>query len=181
MRLNSLELIADNESFHRMLTEGISVSYNHDGDERGDLVWLVDFDCPENNEFLVINQFTVIENSINKRPDIVLFINGIPLVVIELKNPVDEQATIRSAYKQLQTYKSKIPTLFTTNSILVVSDGLEAKAGSLSAGFSRFMSWKTSDGRQEASHLVSELETLIKGMLNQNTLLDLIRHFIVFE
>lgn len=123
-RLNSPELIANNEAFHRMLTEGINVSYQKDGADRGDLVWLVDFSNPENNEFLVINQFTVIENNVNKRPDIILFINGLPLVVIELKNPADESATLKSAFKQLQTYKQAIPGMFTYNGFMVISDGL---------------------------------------------------------
>jgi len=180
-RLNSPELIANNEAFHRMLTEGIKVSYQKDGNSRGDLVWLIDFKNPGNNDFLVTNQFTVIENDINKRPDIILFVNGLPLVIIELKNPADENATVRSAYRQLQTYKQAIPSLFTYNGFMVISDGLEARAGSLSAGFSRFMTWKSSDGKIEASPLIGQLETLIKGILNKETLLDLIRHFIVFE
>jgi len=180
-RIHSPELLTNNESFHRMLTEGVKVSYQKDGSQRGDLVWLVDFSHPENNDFVVANQFTVIENGVNKRPDVVLFVNGLPLVVIELKNAADENASVKSAYKQLQTYKATIPSLFTTNGLMIISDGLEAKAGSLSAGLSRFMAWKTADGKEEASHLVSQLETLMKGMLNKATLLDLIRHFIVFE
>ena len=181
LRLNSPELIANNESFHRMLTEGIKVNYQKDGSSRGDLVWLIDFKNPENNDFLVTNQFTVIENDINKRPDIILFVNGLPLVIIELKNPVDENATARSAYRQLQTYKQTIPGLFAYNGFMVISDGLEARAGSLSAGFNRFMTWKSSDGKVEASPLIGQLETLIKGILKKETLLDLIRHFVVFE
>ncbi len=180
-RLNSPELIANNEAFHRMLTEGINVSYRKDGNSRGDLVWLIDFKNPDNNEFLVANQFTVIENNVNKRPDVILFINGLPLVVIELKNPADENATINSAFQQLQTYKQAIPSLFNYNGFMIISDGLEARAGSISAGLSRFMAWKTADGKVEASPLIGQLETLIKGMLNKKTLLDLIRHFIVFE
>ncbi len=180
-RINSPELLANNEAFHRMLTEGINVSYQKEGHQRGDLVWLVDFETPENNEFIVANQFTVIENGNNKRPDVILFVNGIPLVVIELKNPADENATIKSAFKQLQTYKEIIPSLFTYNGLMIISDGLEAKAGSLSAGLTRFMAWKSADGKEEASNLVSQLETLINGMLNKETLLDLIRHFVVFE
>ncbi|MGB3459738.1 MAG: HsdR family type I site-specific deoxyribonuclease [Halobacteriota archaeon] len=181
LRLNSPELIANNEAFHKMLTEGIKVSYQKDGADRGDLVWLLDSKNPQNNDFLVTNQFTVIENEENKRPDVILFVNGLPLVVIELKNPADENATVKSAYKQLQTYKQAIPGLFTYNGFMVVSDGLEAKAGSLSAGFSRFMAWKSSDGKTVASARIGQLETLIKGMLNKRTLLDLIRHFIVFD
>ncbi|WP_366924854.1 type I restriction endonuclease subunit R [Metallumcola ferriviriculae] len=180
-RLSSPELIANNEAFHRMLTEGINVSVQKNGNDRGDLVWLVDFNQPENNEFIITNQFTVIENGVNKRPDIILFVNGLPLVVIELKNPADENATVKSAFKQFQTYMETIPSLFTYNSIMVISDGLEAKAGSLSAGLSRFLTWKSSDGKTEASPLIGQLETLIKGMLNKETLLDLISHFIVFE
>lgn len=180
-RISSPELLANNEVFHRLLTEGVPVSAHLDGDERGGRVWLIDFAKPENNEFVVANQFTVIENHQNKRPDLVLFVNGIPLVVIELKNAVDENATIKTAYQQLETYKHTIPGLFGPNAFLVVSDGLEAKAGSLSAGFSRFMAWKSADGKAEASHLVSQLEVLINGMLNRATLLDLLRHFIVFE
>jgi type I restriction enzyme R subunit len=128
-----------------------------------------------------LNQFTIIENHSNKRPDVILFVNGLPLVVIELKNPADENATIHSAFKQIQTYKQAIPALFTYNGFLVISDGLEAKSGSISAGFSRFMAWKTADGKVEASLLIGQLETLIRGMLDKKTLLDLIRHFIVFE
>lgn len=180
-RISSPELITNNETFHRMLTEGIKVTYQKDGNTRGDLVWLIDFNEPENNDFVVLNQYTIIENNVNKRPDVILFINGLPLVVIELKNAADENATIHSAFKQLQTYKQAIPTLFTYNAFLVISDGLEAKAGTISAGFSRFMAWKSADGANEASHLVGQLETLIQGMLNKKTILDLIRHFIVFE
>ena len=180
-RLKSPELIANNEAFHRMLTEGIKVTYQKDGNNRGDLVWLIDFKNPENNDFIVANQFTVIENNVNKRPDVILFVNGLPLVLIELKNPADENATVRSAFKQLQTYKQAIPSLFTYNGLMIISDGLEAKVGSISAGFTRFMAWKTSDGKVEASPLIGQLETLIKGMLDKKTLLDLIRHFIVFE
>ena len=196
-RIHSPELLTNNETFHRLLTEGVKVSYQHEGNERGDIVWLIDFDHPENNEFVVANQFTVIENNQKKRPDIVVFINGLPVVVTELKNAADENATMQSAFKQLETYKQSIPSLFTYNALLVISDGLEAKAGSLSAGLSRFMTWKTADGvgahgmRPDGVHdthegvcdtpLRPELETLIKGMLNKRTLLDLVRHFVVFE
>ncbi|WP_028786960.1 type I restriction endonuclease subunit R [Terrimonas ferruginea] len=180
-RIASPELIANNETFHRLLTEGISVTIQKDGEERGDRVWLIDFDNPHNNEFLVVNQFTIIENGHNKRPDVLLFINGIPLVLMELKNAGDEKATIDSAHRQVDTYKNIIPGLFTYNGFVVISDGLEARVGSLSAGLSRYMAWKSADGKVEASHLVSQLETLIQGMLNKETLIDLLRHFIVFE
>ena len=181
LRIASPDLLSNNEAFHRMLTEGVSVSVHKEGAERGELVWLVDFDNPLNNDFTVINQYTIVENSHNKRPDILLFVNGLPLVIIELKNAVDENATVQSAFRQMETYKETIPSLFTYNSIIVISDGLEARAGSLSAGFSRMMAWKSADGKAEASRLVSQLEVLIKGMLNKETLLDLIRSFTVFE
>lgn len=180
-RIASPDVLANNETFHRLLTEGVKVTYQKDGHPRGDFVWLLDFKNPDNNEFLVANQFTVIENGHNKRPDVILFVNGIPLVVIELKNPADENATIGSAFKQLETYKALVPGLFTYNGFLVISDGLEARAGSLSAGRSRFLAWKTADGKEEASPHIGQLETLIQGMLNPHTLLDLIRHFTVFE
>lgn len=180
-RTHSPELLTNNESFHRLLTEGIKVSYQKDGQQRGDLVWLIDFNTPENNDFIVANQFTVVEDGVNKRPDVILFVNGIPLVVIELKNAADENATIKSAFRQIETYKAVIPSLFTYNAFTIISDGLEARAGTLSSGMSRFMAWKSADGKEEASHLVSQMETLINGMLNKETLLDLIRHFIVFE
>ena len=180
-RIASPELLSNNETFHRLLTEGIPVSKRVDGADRGDRVWLIDFKNPHNNDFVVANQFTIIENGNNTRPDIILFVNGIPLVVIELKNAADETTTINSAFKQVETYKAIIPNLFTYNGFVVISDGLEAKAGSISSGFSRFMSWKSADGKAEASHLVSQLETLIQGMLNKETLIDLLRHFIVFE
>lgn len=181
LRIASPDLLSNNETFHRMLTEGVSVSVHREGAERGELVWLVDFDNPLNNDFTVVNQYTIVENNHNKRPDILLFVNGLPLVIIELKNAVDENATVQSAFRQMETYKETIPSLFTYNSIIVISDGLEARAGSLSAGFSRMMAWKSADGKAEASRLVSQLEVLIKGMLNKDTLLDLIRSFTVFE
>lgn len=181
MRIASPDLLANNESFHRLLTEGIPVTKRVDGQERGDRVFLVDFENPSHNEFLVVNQFTIVESGVNKRPDIILFVNGLPLVVIELKNAVNEKTTVGAAFRQIETYKAMIPSLFTFNSFSVISDGLEAKAGSISAGLSRFMAWKSIDGTIEASHLISQLDTLIKGMLNPSTLLDLIRHFIVFE
>ena len=181
LRIGTPDLLANNEAFHRMLTEGITVSYQKNGNSRGDLVWLIDWHSPDNNDFVVLNQFTIIENHQNKRPDVILLVNGLPLVVIELKNPVDENATLQTAFKQIQTYKQTIPSLFTYNSFVIISDGLEAKAGTISAGFSRFMAWKSADGKLEASRLVGQLEILIVGMLGQKTLLDLIRHFVVFE
>jgi len=181
LRIASPDTLANNEAFHRLLTEGVPVSTYQDGMERGERVWLVDFEDPWNNEFTVVNQFTIIENGHNRRPDVLLFVNGLPLVVIELKNAADENATIESAYRQIETYKQQIPSLFTYNELIIISDGLEARAGSLSAGFSRFTAWKSEDGEHIASPLMSQLEVLINGMLEKDTLLDLIRSFIVFE
>ncbi|AQX49237.1 type I restriction endonuclease subunit R [Elizabethkingia anophelis] len=181
LRIASPDVLSNNETFHRLLTEGIPVTKRVDGLERGDRVFLIDFENPLNNEFLVVNQFTIVENGVNKRPDIILFVNGLPLVVIELKNATDEKTTVNAAYRQLETYKAMIPSLFKFNAFSVISDGLEAKAGTISAGLSRFMAWKSHDGNTEASKTTSQLETLTKGMLNPTTLLDLVRHFIVFE
>lgn len=181
LRVATPDLVQTNENFHRFLTEGITLDVRHEDGERGKTIWLVDFENPSNNEFVVCNQFTVIENNQNKRPDIVLFVNGLPLVVFELKNPTDEKATVQKAFQQLQNYKTAIPSLFYYNAFLIASDGLEAKAGTISSALSRFMAWKTADGKKEASHLVSQMITLIDGMLNKETLLDLIRYFIVFE
>ena len=181
LRISSPDVLANNEAFHRLLTEGVPVSVHKEGVERGERVWLVDFNDPWNNEFTVVNQFTIIENGHNRRPDALLFVNGLPLVIFELKNAVDENATIQSAYRQIETYKQQIPSLFTYNALVVISDGLEARAGSLSAGFSRYTAWKSEDGENIASHLVSELEALVNGMLNKDTLLDLVQSFTVFE
>lgn len=181
LRIASPDTLANNEAFHRLLTEGVPVSTYQDGIERGERVWLVDFEDPWNNEFTVVNQFTIIENGHNRRPDVLLFVNGLPLVIIELKNAADENATIESAYRQIETYKQQIPSLFTYNELIIISDGLEARAGSLSAGFSRFTAWKSEDGEHIASPMMSQLEVLINGMLEKDTLLDIIRSFTVFE
>lgn len=282
VRIGSPDLLNNNEAFHRFLTEGVPVIYQKNGEEKNDIVSLIDFANPLNNEFLVVNQYTIIEKNNNKRPDVLLFVNGIPLVVIELKNAADENATIRKAYEQLQTYKATIPSLFTYNALCIISDGHECKAGTLSASFSRFMAWpvcvqrtgrKTADGKyyvyvlecdngsyyigqteniekryeehfsgngakwtkthkplqiihfeeyntrdeavkresdlktgfgrkwikreiaagrnciykpytekiDYASRFAPQIETLVKGMLNPTTLLDLVRNFVVFE
>ena len=183
LRTFSVSMIENNESFHRMLTEGIDVKFNvGEGKARTEKVWLVDFTNPDNNEFLAVNQFTVIENHNNKRPDIVLFINGLPLVVIELKNPIDENADVKAAFNQLQTYKQLIPSLFAYNAFLVASDGWFAKVGTITSDYARFMEWKTADGETIVDAKVEpELEPMMKGLFNKKTLLDIIRHFIVFE
>lgn len=180
--------VASNEAFYQMLTEGITEDRQKNGETIGVKVRLIDFDTPLDNDFVVCNQFTVTDRNplsghgaVTKRPDIVLFVNGLPLVVIELKNPTDENATPRKAFDQLQTYKEVIPKLFCYNGLLVASDGLDAEAGSLTAGWSRFMAWKTVDGKKEDATTTPQLETLIKGMLRPDVLLELVRHFSVFE
>ena len=179
-RSESQNLLYENERFHKMLTDGIDVPFRKDGEERYEKVWLFDFDNPENNEFLAINQFTVIENNYERRPDVVLFVNGIPLVVIELKNPASENATILDAYNQFQTYKEQIPALFKYNEILVISDGLQAKAGTITSEFERFMQWKTIDGEKPSDKL-TQIEVLLRGMFQKERFLDIVRNFIVFE
>lgn len=180
-RAGTPDLVVSNETIHQLLTNGVEITYNSKDGERGDKCWLIDFENIHNNEFVVCNQFTVTDGNQNKRPDVILFINGLPLVVIELKNAVDETATLRKAYTQLTNYYTAIPSLFHYNSFVIASDGLEAKAGTISSAFSRFMAWKTADGKTEASRLTSQLLTIIDGMLNKETLLELIRHFIVYE
>ena len=181
LRIASPDVLANNEAFHRLLTEGVPVTVQVGGESRGDFVRLVDFDAVDTNDFVVVNQFTITHNHQTKRPDVVVFVNGLPLVVIELKNAADESASVNSAYCQLETYMQAIPSLFTFNAFSVISDGLEARAGTISAGLSRFMMWKSADGVAEASRLQSQLEVLIAGMLNRETLLDLVRSFVVFE
>ncbi len=183
LRTFSVSMMENNESFHRMLTEGIDVKFNvGEGKARTEKVWLIDFTNPDNNEFLAVNQFTIVENHNNKRPDLVLFINGLPLVVIELKNPIDENADVKAAFNQLQTYKQLIPSLFAYNAFLIASDGWFAKIGTITSDYARFMEWKTADGETIVDAKVEpELEPMIKGLFNKKTLLDIIRHFIVFE
>lgn len=181
VNLPSQNLVDNNELFHTLLTDGIEVEVMGTEGIKGEKVRLVDFENTEENEFVACNQFTVIENNINKRPDVILFVNGLPLVVIELKNPTDENATVHKAFTQLQNYKNAIPSLFYYNALLIASDGLDAKVGTISADYSRFMAWKSVDGVKEDSATVPQIETMIRGMLNKKVLLDLARHFIVFE
>ena len=180
-RSESPTLIAENQRFHRLLTDGVDVEYRGSDRIIYDKVWLFDFKNPENNEFLAVNQFTVVEDGHNRRPDILLFINGIPLVIFELKNPVDEDATVRTAFNQIETYKDEIPSLFHYNEIVVLSDGIYARAGTITSNFERFMPWKTMDGEKEAVKTLPQIEVLLRGMLKKEVLIDLMRHFIVFE
>lgn len=182
LRATSVDALASNEAFHTMLTDGIDVKFRTANGTRSDKVWLIDYKNPEQNNFLAVNQYTVIENNNNKRADVVIFVNGLPLVIIELKNATDENADIYSAYQQLQTYKSTIPSLFHYNCFMIASDGWFAKAGTLSSDYSRFMEWKTADGEHIIDTTIEqELEPMLKGMLRKENLLDIIRYFIVFE
>jgi len=171
-----------NHAFHRMLVDGVTVEFRRqDGSIAGAQARVLDFDHPDNNDWLAVNQFKVVENRHTRRPDVVLFVNGLALAVIELKNPADVQATIWTAYQQLQTYKQEIPSLFTYNEALVISDGLEARIGTLTAERSRFMPWRTITGETVAPREIPELEVLIKGVFEPKIFLQLVRDFIVFE
>lgn len=182
-RTDGLSLLESNEAFHRMLTDGIDIKFGiGEGKSKTDKIWLVDYQNLANNEFLAVNQLTVVENGQERRIDIALFINGIPLVLIELKNASNERATIQRAYNQLQTYKQQLPTLFRYNACLVISDGWSARVGTISSDYSRFMEWKSVDGSTPIDATThNEMYTLIAGLLNPATLLDVVRHFIVFE
>ncbi|MDE0189741.1 MAG: type I restriction endonuclease subunit R [Gammaproteobacteria bacterium] len=182
MRPGGATLADRNRSFHRMLVDGVTVEYRDEaGDVRGAQVRVLDFDEPEANDWLAVNQFTVQENQHTRRPDIVVFVNGLPLAIIELKNPTDESATVRSAYNQLQTYKAELPTLFACNAVLMVSDGLEARIGTLTAGYEWFKPWRTIGGQELAPVFYTELQVLIQGVFEKSRFLAMLRDFIVFE
>lgn len=181
LRSDSPNLFQNNYTFHKYLTEGVEIEYRKADRIAGDKVWLIDYAHPSNNEFLVVNQFTVIEGNTNKRPDVILFVNGLPLVVIELKNATDENATIQSAFNQLQTYKQAIPSLFQYNAMLIASDGWDALYGSLTAPKQFFVPWKSIDGKLVADENIPQMEVMAKGMLNKAVLLDLVRHFTIFH
>ena len=175
-------LDARNRAFHRMLVDGVTVEYRNDeGAVRGAQARVIDFDDLEANDWLAVNQFTVIENKHERRPDIVLFVNGLPLVVIELKNPADEDATVWTAWQQLQTYKAELPTLFSFNAALIVSDGVNTRIGSLTAGREWFKPWRTIGGQELAPVFLPDLQVLIEGVLEKRRFLSLLRDFIVFE
>jgi type I restriction enzyme R subunit len=174
-------LIEENRRIHRLLTDGVNVEYRtDDGRIVGDKIWLLDLSNPDANDFVVANQFTVVEGRANRRPDLVLFVNGLPLAVLELKNAGDENTTCAGAFNQLQTYKQQIPSLFRTNVALVVSDGLEARIGALTSDLERFMPWRTVTGEDFAPRGTPELETLLRGVFDRQNFLALIRDFVVF-
>ena len=182
LRVGTPALVQTNRAFHRMLRDGVPVEYPRpDGSIAGDHVRLVDFDDVRANDWLAVNQFTVIEGQHNRRPDIVVFINGLPLGLIELKNAVNEETDIWSAYAQLQTYKAEIASLLHYNAALVVSDGLQARMGSVTANQEWFKVWRTIDGEGDAPKTALELEVLVRGVFERQRFLDLLHHFIVFE
>ena len=178
---DSPSLIENNRRFHSFLTDGVPVEYQGKDRVVHDQVQLIDFKDPANNDWVAVNQFTVIEDRNNRRPDIVIFVNGLPLGVFELKNLADENATIRDAFNQFQTYKKDIPSLFPYNEILVLSDGIQARVGTLTSGWERFMPWRTIAGDEVAPKGSLELEVLIRGVFDKRRFLDLVRHFVVFE
>ncbi|HLS79941.1 MAG TPA: type I restriction endonuclease subunit R [Steroidobacter sp.] len=181
-RPEGADLIQRNRAMHRLLVNGVTVEYRTSaGEIRGAQARLIDFDTPENNDWLAVNQFSVIENKHSRRPDVVLFVNGLPLAVLELKNAADEDATIWSAFQQLQTYQTEIPSLFHTNAVLVVSDGVAARVGTLGAGREWFKPWRTIHGEALAPGSMPEMQVVIEGLFAQQRFLDLIRDFIVFE
>lgn len=180
--LDTPVLLSANRAFHNLLVNGVPVEYQKDGETRGDFVKLIDFTDISANEWLAINQFTIKGPKHTRRPDIVLFVNGLPLVLLELKNPADENADIWKAYDQIQTYKEQIPDVFQYNEILVISDGSDARMGSLSANSERFLAWRTIDGvTLDPLGQFNELETLIRGVLAPVYLLDFLRFFVLFE
>ena len=175
-------LEARNRAFHRMLVDGVTVEHpDSEGGIRGAQVQVIDFDEPANNDWVAVNQFTVTESRSTRRPDVVLFVNGLPLGVIELKNPADEDATIWTAWQQLQTYKAELPTLFSMNEALMVSDGTEARIGTLTAGREWFKPWRTVTGEKLADSHMTELQVMLEGICSPDRFLALVRDFIVFE
>ncbi|MBU2994114.1 type I restriction endonuclease subunit R [Octadecabacter sp. 1_MG-2023] len=175
-------LIKNNKAFHQVLLEGVKVTFQDaSGEEKTDYVRLIDFDAVGNNQFLVVNQYTITGTKGNRRPDVIVFINGLPISVLELKNPADKNADIWSAYQQLETYKEEISDLFAFNEALVISDGLSARIGSLTANKERFMAWRTVAHEKDRPPFEYALETLVKGFFQPDLLLDYIRHFVLFE
>lgn len=180
-RAESQNAVAENFRVHKLVTEGVPVEHRGaDGAVRTIRIWLIDYDEPSNNDWVAINQFTIIENGKNRRPDVIVFVNGIPLGLLELKNPTDEHATLKGAWNQLQTYRHDIPSLFTPNAVVVISDGTSAAMSSFTGGFEHFAPWKTVDGREVVTNLPA-LGVLIKGIFDQRRFLDIVRNFVVFS
>jgi len=180
-RAESQNPLSENERIHRLITQGIPVEHRiEDGSIRTSLAWVIDFDHPENNDWVAVNQFTIIENGKNRRPDVVVFVNGLPLALLELKNPGSENATLRGAWNQVQTYRNDIPSVFTPNAVAIISDGTSAAMGSFTAGWEHYAPWKTIDGREVITDRPA-LEVLIKGVFDQTRFLDIVRNFVVFS
>lgn len=177
---NSPSLEENNKHFHNLMVNGIDVSFKENGEDRTKKAYIMDFENIKNNDFIAVNQFTVIEEE-NKRPDIVIFVNGIPLVVVELKSASDENVGIDEAYNQIQTYKKTIPSLFNYNAFCVLSDGINAKVGTLTSNIERYMNWRTIDGENIAPLEYPQYEVLFKGMFIKKNLLDIIKNFILFQ
>jgi type I restriction enzyme R subunit len=182
MRVDGPDLVARNRAVHRLLVDGVTVEYRAaNGAIRGAQAKVIDFDRVEQNDWLAVNQFAITENRRSRRPDVVLFVNGLPLAVIELKNAADENATIWTAFQQLQTYQIDIPSLFNSNAVLVVSDGIEARVGTITAGREWFKPWRTISGDAEADQRLPELQVALEGLCAPRRLLDLVRDFVAFE
>ncbi len=181
IRSSATTLISQNHAFHQLLVNGVDVSYRKGDRIINDKAILVDYQHPENNEWLIINQFTIVENGNNRRPDLLVFLNGLPVAIFELKNPAEEKATIWKAFDQIQTYKNQIPTLFNFNTVIAISDGLEARLGSLTADQERFSVWKTIEGEALAPSTMTQMEVLIRGVFDKRRFLDLLRFYTVFE
>lgn len=180
LRPESQNELTENQRVHKLLTEGVPVGYRaKDGSVRTTSVWLIDFHKPENNDWLAVNQFTIIENK-NRRPDVLVFINGIPIALFELKNLADEHATLRNAWNQVQTYRSDIPAIFTPNVVTVISDGTSAAMSSFSGAFEHYAPWKTIEGREVVTNKPA-LEVLVRGVFDQRRFLDVLRNFVVFS
>jgi type I restriction enzyme R subunit len=181
-RADAPSLVERSRAVHRMLIDGVTVEYRRtDGSIAGAQARVLDFDVPANNDWLAVNQFTVAEGQHKRRPDVVLFVNGLALAVIELKNPADENATISSAFQQLETYQAQIPALFATNAVLTASDGVQSRIGALGAGREWFKPWRTITGRDDATAALTELQVVLEGVFEPRRFLDLMRHFLVFE
>lgn len=182
LRSDSPSYVQNNRRFHRFLTHGVEVEYQVPGrGAKGDIVRLFDFDHPEKNDWLVVNQFTVIQERHNRRPDLVVFVNGLPLAIVELKDPTDPSATLNKAFRQIETYKAEVPGLFHFNELVVLSDGTEARMGTLTSDEQRFMPWRTIDGEKVEPLARPQLEVLVQGVFDKGRVLDLLRNFIVFE
>ncbi len=180
-RTASLSLVGQNHAIHQMLLEGVDVSYRKGDRIINGKAQVIDFEHPDNNDWLVVNQFTIIENNNNRRPDLLIFLNGLPVAIFELKNPAEEKADIWTAFNQIQTYKDQIPSLFGYNVLVAISDGISARIGSLTSDRERFSVWKTIEGEKLAPSTMTQIEVLIRGVFKKQRFLDLIRYFTIFE